>query len=212
METHKPISSIEQPAKMPLLFIFSIVAVVALIAGAFYLYLQKSAIQDEKVRLDADISSLQNEISALQAQKVQAAQTSQGWLEEIKKQEILWSEVITRVQSLVPVDSLTKAKRVNILSYSGAADGKILLNTRTVEAQLEPWDAVAEIISVFNGSSYFANAYVPSITRGETDQGTKFLSFILNLEYVPEKSLAQTAAQTTSTTSGSDTAPKVSRQ
>ena len=107
---------------------------------------------------------------------------------------------------------MTQVPRVNILSYSGSADGRILLNTRTIEAQLEPWDAVSDIIAAFNGSSFFANAYVPSITRGETDQGTRFLSFILNLQYVPEKSLAATQAQTTDNTGASQTAPKVPRQ
>ena len=108
METHKPTSAIEPPAKLPLLFIFSIIAVAALIAGAFYLYLQKSAIQAEQTTLDSDISSLQSEIADLQGQKVQAAQAAQGWLDQIKSQEILWSGVITRVQSLIPVDPLRR--------------------------------------------------------------------------------------------------------
>ena len=212
METHKPIESTEPPARAPLLFIFSIIAVIAVIAGAFYLYLQKSAIGDEQNRLDGDIASLQNEISALEAQKVQAAQMAQAWLDEIKKDEILWSGVITRVQSLIPLDIATQIPKVDILSYNGAQDGRVLLNVRTVEAQLEPWESVAEILSVFNGSSYFADAFVPSITRGETDQGKKILSFVLNLNYVGEKTLDAVPSQTSTDQSADDSKPKIPRQ
>jgi hypothetical protein len=212
METHKPIESMEPPARTPLLFIFSIIVVVIVVAGAFYLYLQKSAIQDEQTRLDADIASLQNEIGALEAQKVQAAQMSQTWLDQITKSEILWSGVITRVQALIPVDSATQIPKIRILSYNGSQDGKITLNVRSQEAQIEPWDSVAEVLSVFNGSSYFANAYVPSITRGETDQGLKVLSFVLNLNYVGEKTPVNVSTQTSADQSNAQTQPKVPRQ
>jgi hypothetical protein len=170
--------------------------------------LQKSAIQDEQKRLDTDIASIQTEITALQSQKVELAQSAQNFLDQIKSQEILWSEVITKVQSLIPLDALTQTPKINVLSYSGSQDGSIMLNTTTAEAQIEPWESVAEMISAFNNSSFFTNAIVPGITRGETDQGKKILSFMISMTYNEEKPQDVSS----SSTDANDVKPKVPRQ
>jgi hypothetical protein len=208
METNKHSSSaVEPPKRVPLLFVFAVIAIIVLIAGAFYLYFTKSAIQEEQNRLDADITSLQGEITALEDQKIQLAQGAQSYLEEIKKEEILWSGVITKIQTLIPVDQVTQAPKVYVLSYSGSGDGKIMLNLKSAGAQIEPWESVAELISAFNNSSYFATAFVPGINRGETDQGKKELNFTMTVDYTEDKPVELSASS-----SDTETKPKVPRQ
>jgi hypothetical protein len=212
METNTQTTSIEPRPRAPLTFVFAIVAVILVVAGAFYLYFQKSAIQAEQVRLDSDIASLQNEVTALEDQKVQAAQTSQGWMDQIRKEEVLWSGVITRVKSLIPMDAATQTPKIVILSYSGSQGGSIVLNAKTAEAQSVPWEYAAELLSVFNSSSYFADAYIPSLTSGGTDQGKKALSFSMNLSYIPEEVVDTPATSQAVTGTEADTKPKVSRE
>jgi len=210
MESHKPLSSAaEPPKKSPLFLILAILSLVAAVAAAFYLGLQKSAIEEEQKRLTADITSLQDEITALEGQKIEAAQLARQWLDEVKKDEILWSRVITRIQSLLPVDPATQIPKIKVLSYSGSQAGKLILNAQTVEAQIEPYEYVAELISIFNGSSYFADAYVPAITRGETDQGNRFLSFVLNFSYRQGEEEKAAAATTTEETGATDESAKL---
>jgi len=193
METHKPVSAmIDAPKTSPLMLVLAVVSLAVVAAAAFYLGLQKTAIQDEQKRIDADMTSLQQEIDSLKSQNVEAAQLAGKFLESLKSQEILWSSVINRVNTLLPVDAQQKPK-INILSYSGSEEGKITLNTQTEPQQIEPFENVAEMVAVFNTSSYFKNAYVPAITRGETDDGKKFLSFVFNVTY-HEEQLAVTAA------------------
>jgi len=193
METHKPVSAmIDAPKTSPLMLVLAVLSLTVVAAAAFYLGLQKTAIQDEQKRLDADATSLQQEIDILKSQNIEAAQIAGQFLESLKSQEILWSGVITKINTLLPVDEQQKPK-INILSYSGSEGGKITLNTQTEPQQIEPFENVAEIVAVFNASSYFENAFVPAITRGENDDGTKFLSFVLNVAYHEEEPVVTAA-------------------
>ncbi len=208
MESHKPVSNmIDAPQKRPLILISALLSIAILVASAFYLGLQKSAIGDEQKRIDADIVSLNTEIEILQSQNIEAAQLAQQFIESLKGQEILWSRVINRINTLLPVDAQQNPK-IKILSYSGSQAGNITLNAQTQPAQIEPYEDVAEMVAVFNGSSYFEGAYVPTISRGENDAGQKFLSFIFNLTYHEEEP-AVTEAGTTSSVAEGDTQEKV---
>ncbi|HLG25919.1 MAG TPA: hypothetical protein VI588_04010 [Candidatus Gracilibacteria bacterium] len=206
----------DEPSRSPLLLILALAACVGVVAFSFYLGLQKSAIQEEQKRLDGEILTLKNEIIALEEEKVEAAQLAQKWLEEVEKKEIRWSGVITRVNSLLPFDAVTKQYKVKFLSYSGAQGGKLTLNGQSRETVSDPYPDVAEVIEVFNDSSYFYNAYVPSVTRGENDQGLKLASFILSAYYreeVPEvKSPAVSAGESAAEEGSQETTERVPRQ
>jgi Tfp pilus assembly protein PilN len=217
MESHKTVqAAAELPRRSPILLILAIFSVVALVAGAFYLGLQKSAIQAEQNLLDTEIVTLNTEIATLQSQKIQAAQLAQQWLDEVKSGEILWSHVINRIQRLLPVDPITQSPKIKVLSYSGSQGGGLVLNAQTVEAALEPYEYVSELLAVFNSSSDFSYAVIPSITRGETDQGMKFLSFSMSFDYQPEKlepaSRTPDAANDGGGGATQEAAPKVPRQ
>lgn len=179
----------------PLILILVGVAVVAVIGSAVFFSLQKAAVSGENDKIDAEIVSLKNEISLLEGEKVEAARTAQVFLAKIKEEEIIWSRVISRIQSLIPYDGTTQEAKVNFLSYSGAAGGKININATSRNTTKDPLDDVAEVISVFNDSSYFKNAIIPSVSVGENDRGEKSASFALMMDYLETAPLEITAPE-----------------
>lgn len=214
METHKTSPTpVERPHRSSGLLVLSIISLLLVAAVGVYLTLQKSALLEEQKVLDADIVSLNTEIDALEELKVQSAQLAQQFLASVEKDEVQWSRVITRIQSLLPVDSATQQSKFVVISYNGSAGGKLTLNMETVPTALEPFPTLAELLATFNGSSFFTNAYVPNISRGETDDGKKLLTFTLNLVYDEDKVEADTVKSLTggSTQESADGKPKVSR-
>jgi len=224
METHKSLpASSEMPKKSPVFLILAVFVLLAAVAGAFYLGLQKSAIEEQKKSITSEMESLQTEIDSLQGQRLEAAQLAQQWLDKVQSEEVLWSRVITRIEALIPVDPATEKQKIDVLSYSGSSGGKISLNAKTVEAQQEPYEYVAELLSVFNSNSDFSNAIIPSVTKGETDQGTKLLSFVMSFSFnqggavMPQASVSGADSATSggndaAIPAGQEAKPKVPRQ
>jgi len=216
METNKNSSTpVDRPHRSSGLLVLSIILLFAVAGAGVYFTLQKSALQEEQKVLDADILSLQDEVDALDAQKVESAQIAQKFLASIEKDEIQWSRVITRIQSLLPVDPSTQQSKFHVISYNGSAGGKLTLNMESAPQSIEPFPTLAELLATFNGSSFFANAYIPNISRGETDTGMKVLSFTFNLQYKEDKAEDATLESLTgtsgSTQESADSKPKVSR-
>jgi len=174
VETHKSRS---------VLFIFSLILFAGLIVSALYLSFSKSAIIGQQQQLDTDIASLQTQIQQLKSQNIEAAQFAKQWLDQVEKDEILWSKVINTLQDLIPVDSITQKSKIQFLSYSGATGGKLTMNSQTIEGSADPYGDIAQLISTFNTSSFFADAYVPSISRGLSQAGNPILSFVFNAVY-----------------------------
>lgn len=173
-------SRVEQSS---LTLVVAVIAVVIVIGAAVFFTLQKSSVKGQNDKLDAEIASLQQEIQLLEGQKVEAARTAQQFLASIEDEEIRWSRVISRINSLIPYDGVSQQPKVQFLSYNGTENGKINLNAQTRTTQRDPLADVSETISAFTDTSFFANAVVPSVTLGENDQGDKTASFILNLDY-----------------------------
>ena len=69
------------------------------------------------------------------------------------------------------------------MSYSGSGDGTISLNAVTQPSSLPAFDDVASLISTFNNSVFFKNAYVPSISKGQNTDGSVTLSFLMNMDF-----------------------------
>lgn len=220
MDTHKslPVSPGTQK-RNPFFLVLAIFILLVAGAWAFYLQLQKSAIEEQKKAVTAEMEVLQTEIDAMQEQKLEAAQLAQQWLDAVEAEEIIWSRVMTRMEKLLPRD-LTGNSKVNILSYSGASGGKVNVSAQTVPAQLEPYEYVSELLVSFNTSEDFMNAVIPSLTKGETDDGAKFLSFAMSLTFnrgsnafMNDPEAEEDAADGTADVSGEDTTrPKVPRQ
>lgn len=218
MEIKKPISSVVEAQKSrPVLFIFSILLLAGLVAFAFYLSFARTAIQDQQKQLDDQIVSLSSQITALKSQNIEGQQYAQQWLADLQKTEIRWSKVIKTIQDLLPVDPLTQASRVQFLSYSGSAGGKLTLNAQTTAGSADPFGDVSTLLNVFNNSSYFKDAYVPSVSHGVSQSGQDLLSFVFNVTYqeqlpaVGVQTLPTVSTQQTTGTNGAATPGKVSR-
>jgi Tfp pilus assembly protein PilN len=194
-------------ARKPLTIILAVMALVLVGGFSVYLNMQKSAIKGEVDRISTEIVSLKNEINVMEGQKIEAARQSQKYLAAIEADEIKWSRALSRIRSLIPFDATTNKNKVNFASYSGSQGGKLSLNASTRPTRDDPYKDVAEVIKVFNDSSFFGEAYVPSITRGETDDGEKVATFIFNLNY--KEKLPEEIAAESSTSSASST--KISR-
>ena len=184
----KPVSQMVGPNRgSPFLFVLSVLLLILAVAGGFYLNLSKSALEDEQKRIDGENATLDTEITALRAQNVQGAQLAQSWLDEIKIQEINWSGVIEAIELLLPKDEKTGLPVVNILSYSGTEGGKVNLSVESKAQSEGTFENVARLISAFNSNTLFSNAVVPSIARGESEEGDVLLSFVLNVKYLLPK-------------------------
>lgn len=198
----------ETSARKPMTIILAVIALVIVVGFAAYLNMQRSAFTDQSSRLDEDVRALKNQISVLEGQKVEAARLSQQYLAAIESEEIVWSKALTRIKSLVPFDAVNSSNKIIFSSYSGSKGGELSMNSVTRPTRLDPYEDVAELIKVFNDSSFFTNAYVPSISRGETDEGEKMATFVFNTTYREELPEEISISQPTTDTE----APKVPRQ
>ncbi len=208
MAEDKTVSSMtDAPKGKSLMLVLAGLSVVIVVVLALYLGLQKSTLNEEQERLKGEIASLDNEIASLESQKVEAAQLAQKWLDVIEEEEIRWSLVLSQIQSLIPYDASSRNDKIQFLSYSGSEGGHLSLNAQTRELRTEPFDDVAELIEVFNDSSFFFDSYVPSITRGETNEGKRVGSFIFITTY-KDVGLADLEM----TDESAEDQPKVSRQ
>lgn len=174
--------------KKSFLTFFTVLILIILVGLSVFFTIQKRSLSIEVEKVDFEISSLKNEISLLENEKVEVARTAQVFLSELKNQEIMWSRVISRIHSLIPYDGKTQKSKVNFMSYSGSVGGKINVNAVSRFTSKDPLDDVAETIAVFNDTSYFKNAIVPSVSLGENDQGEKNASFSLIMDYVESSS------------------------
>ncbi len=179
------------PKKSPLLFVLSVVALVGLILWALYLSLTKAAIINDQKQLTADIASIQKKVNLLKEQNVEATQMAREWIFSLEKDEIRWSDVINSLQKLVPLDVKDQKPKIQFLSYSGNRGGKLTLSAQTLEGSADPFADVAELLRVFNASSFFRDAYVPSLTRGLSQAGNVILSFTFEVTYYEKSPLLQ---------------------
>lgn len=200
----------ESSPKKPGVLIFVLVLLAAFIALAFYLSFAKAAMMTAQTQLDSDIAGINQQIQSLKDQKVEAAQFAQMWLIQLEKDELRWSKVIKSVQDLIPLDVTTQKAKIKFLSYSGAAGGKLTLNAQTMEGSADPFSDVAELVRVFNSSSFFKDAYIPSITRGLTEKGDTVLSFAFIVSY--QEKLPGALSTSTPTSDAVPAATKVPRK
>lgn len=188
--------------------------VIGLVLYGVFLSFDKGRILSNTTDLEKQTRDIQAQIDTIKSNKVEVSQNASEALAKIESDEIRWSEVISEVEKLLPQDSSGKRK-VEILSYSGTGQGKIVLSMVTQPAALPPYDAVAGIIATFNNSVFFKDAYVPSIAKGTDETGFVSLSFMLNTDYKKAEtgsdSLQLSNDGTASTSNTESNTPKIPR-
>ena len=169
---------------------------------------QQASLAGDNNSLDQQITSLNTQIDSLKQQKVDVSKNAVDALTQINSQEIHWSNIITAINTLVPKNADGTSK-INFLSYSGSADGKLNLSASTNPAAVPPFADIAQLISVFNNNVYFKDAFVPSISIGKDQTGLSTLTFIFNVTY-QEPDLSN--VNLTGTSSSSSATPTATTQ
>lgn len=149
--------------------------------GVFLNYDQGN-ISNRTLDLETQAKDLQAQIDLIKDNKVEVSQNASEALKNIQDEEILWSDVITKVNTLLPMDA-SGNRSVKVLSYSGSGQGRIAVNMVTLPQALPPFSDVAQLIATFNNSVFFKDVYVPAISKGSDDSGRTMLSFVLNMDY-----------------------------
>jgi len=147
-----------------------------------FLSFDKGQVLASTADLEKQTKDIQTQIDTIKANKVEVSQNAVDALKTIESGETRWSEVITEVQKLLPLDAQGQPQ-LNVVSYAGSADGKITLNMVTRPSAQPPFSDVARIIAIFNSSVFFTEAYVPSIAKSSDESGQVTLSFLLNTSY-----------------------------
>lgn len=159
-----------------------VIVLIGLVVFGTFLSFDKGNVMAQTNQLEKDIVDLNTQIGTYKDQKIEVSKNAQDTLDQIKQTEIQWSEVIAEVNKLLPTDA-SGQRTVQVISYSGSELGRIALNMVTQPAGVPPFDSVSALLSTFNNSVFFKDAYVPSISKGQTDTGESTLSFVLNLSY-----------------------------
>ncbi|MCC6643538.1 hypothetical protein IT411_02210, partial [Candidatus Peregrinibacteria bacterium] len=98
-----------------------------------------------------------------------------------------------------------------VLSYAGSGLGRVAVNMVTVPVSEPPFADVAQLIASFNNNVYFRDVYVPSISRGLTEDGTTTLSFVLNMDFEEPETGSEDLNVGLTGTAVVDDAPRVPR-
>jgi hypothetical protein len=165
------------PVNLILLFL-----VIGLTLYGVFLNFQKGGVLTNTSNLEKDVLALKAEVSTFKENKVEVSKNATDALVKIEAEEIRWSDVIAEVNQLIPSDASGK-RQIEILSYSGSGQGRIALNAVTQASSIPLFDNVAKLIATFNNSVFFKDVYVPSISKGQNENGTSTLSFVLNMVY-----------------------------
>ncbi len=165
----------------PLLFIAGLAFL--LVAGfAIHHFFKASSIETDLQLENVKVAELSEKTRALEAQGVASAASASELIAQIDQEYVVWSKVIQRVQNVVPKSSKSQAK-VDFLSYSGGRDGKITLNTRTLNDSEDPYQDTADLLKSFNNSEYFSEAFIPGINKTVLEDGAEVLTYVLQMNF-----------------------------
>jgi hypothetical protein len=172
--------------KIPFLLIIAFLLVFGVALAYGYYYSQNNVVNQQINDVETEIASVRNQLNELRDSEIVAAQNGIRALETISEDEVVWSEVLSVLLRIVPLEVEERGKLVNFTSYSGSEGGQLSFNSQTnpstnVKRQLE---AVSTIIRTFNESQVFTDAYVPSISKSVTEDEESVLSFIFNVNYI----------------------------
>lgn len=177
--------------KSPLITIIGVLSVIGVIAFGAYNFVEKGKLNQEIATIESETAALNSQLSEVNTAELQRAQTAQNILDVIESTEITWSDVISRIQDLTPVDE-DGDQKILFSSYSGGGEGNVTLSAtsrpdRGSETATLAFNDIAELIKIFNESNIFINGFVPSIAKGLTDEGDVILSFSFSAEYSPTR-------------------------
>lgn len=166
-----------------------IAALAVVLAYTGYLFWQSSAKASELKVLEKSISDYNNQVLQNDHKQVLKAINAKKTLNSLVADLIEWSKVIKKIRSTIPLKK--GIPLVEVLSYNSSNEGSFSISVKTVAGRSEPYLDVADLIQAFNESGNFKNAFVPSISAGEDEEGSLILTFVMTVDYVEEKPLEE---------------------
>ncbi len=163
--------------------ILGVAALIFMASYGGYLYFQASAAETDNARLNKIVADYQNQVLQYQNNNIEQAINAKQTVDAISEDTVEWSKIIKEVRRTVPKDA-EGGVLVDILSYSGSDSSAISLNMKTIPGSVSPYIDVAKVIQVFSTNPSFKEAFVPSISGGEDEDGKQILTFMLSTEYV----------------------------
>lgn len=137
---------------------------VVLVMTAWAAY-QRYSFTSKIASIEAQVQEVDLQLSELGEQKLDAIVVAQQTVETIEQTQILWSEVVTHLLNITPLDVVYR-------SYSASSEGNMSVSVLT-----DSYDSAAQLISILNKDTQFGGAFVSSITKGSSESGSEVVSF-----------------------------------
>jgi Tfp pilus assembly protein PilN len=166
-----------QPRKVSKLSIALVCIAVLMLCLPVLFVLLKADVNDEKERLETQLSELTSELADLNKVKTQAQsllaqidaaeqklETTREDYETFLENRLLWSDVITEIDDLIP------GKRVSIVSIKQGGSSITLTGSATRD------DYVVEFAAALEGSEYFS--HVSDITYSAPGEAASFTMIV----------------------------------
>ena len=149
--------TIQKP--MGLLQWISLALVVVMVLLSGWAYVQKSKVNKAIAATSVEINQAQKQLDEIREEQVDSIVLAQQTMERIEASAIVWSEVITDLISVTPLDIFYR-------SYNAASDGAMSVNVLT-----DSYDSGAQLISILDDEDEFTNVFVSSLTQGSSSGG-----------------------------------------
>ncbi len=176
--------------KTSFLLIIGILFLVLIGSYGGYKFWGKASLEAELKRVERNLASFKQEVANYEHQQVVQAISAKKTVEIVKDDLIKWSEVIEIIRRTLPTTTRGVAL-VEVLSYSGSSSQNISMNMKTLDNRLNPYFDVADLIESFEGSEFFIDNFVPSISTTQNERGETILSFLLQTKYEEEDDLLE---------------------
>ena len=143
----------------------------------------------DKYRAESELNTVETSLGAYRADMLQAenqhvlqAISAKNIVEDVRRDIVVWSEVIENIRDVVPV--VGGMPLVDVLSYSGSVNSDISMSVRTVPGSEEPYFDVADLIQKFSEEGRFDDVFVSGISRATDTEGNEILSFPMRFKYL----------------------------
>ncbi|MBD3330555.1 hypothetical protein GF354_03415 [Candidatus Peregrinibacteria bacterium] len=164
-----------------LLFLLGIFLLILTVAFTGFKFWQKSSLEKDLVALESKIKSAEKTLDEADAQNVQGLIAAKRTLNQMKEEEVNWSEVLKEIRRTLPTNL-----DIDIVSYAGTGGNEISLNATTPASRTSPYSKIADFIKAFDSSERFSDSFVPSIASGIDPEGEEILSFSFSTKFEAE--------------------------
>ncbi|PIQ77820.1 hypothetical protein COV82_02595 [Candidatus Peregrinibacteria bacterium CG11_big_fil_rev_8_21_14_0_20_46_8] len=167
------------------LSVVALIAFVLTIAFSFYFEASSFTTQQEIDAINAKIAELerQQEEATSETGTLSQLQLLNAQLEIIESGQLFWSRIVEKIENTIPRRGDSTVQTIELTSYSGGEDGKMILNAHTRGDSPAPFEDIAGLITAFTAEPSFASVFVPSITKNLTPEGETVLGFSANITY-----------------------------